>query len=46
MTEGVLALLPDAGRRGDLGRRARERAVADFDWHVIAARARRLYASL
>ncbi len=40
------ALVPDPARAAEMGRRGRERAIAEFSWPAIAAQTARLYAEL
>jgi glycosyltransferase involved in cell wall biosynthesis len=46
MTDRVFTLLADENRRAELGKRARKRAEAQFDWKRIADQVRQLYASV
>ena len=46
MTQQVLALLKDEKRRTQMGRAARQRAVTQFDWHIVAGKVIRIYASV
>jgi 1,4-alpha-glucan branching enzyme len=41
--EKLLEMLSDPARRREMGRRSRERALAEFDWEIIAGRTRDFY---
>lgn len=44
LTEAIVALLDDSARRATLGERARHWVVERFDWTVLSAQARELFA--
>ena len=46
LATAINTLIRDPGRAAALGARGRERAVAEFSWHRIAAQTADLYAQL
>lgn len=43
LARAIVELLGDPGRREEMGRKARERVVAEFSWEMVARKVRKLY---